>query len=296
MNETSSKDVEQSLIYVITGFKKEFGENLRKFRTSTGMTQTTASNLFQVTLAAYSQWETGKISPRPTKVEEICKALNIDPADLINVNPVSSEAIYDRRVPILSLDFFKAKTFGSAFREFHNQDISCSEKVKADEYGKYDYAVRVTNTDMVSDRVSLPNGGIALCSWKDLMGKEPLEQMQVADGTLALVSIVYNTVVFREVHFDGKFLTLKCWNKDQEENRFPLSNIKDYQYELFEEIYKYTNNIFYIIEFRAHDEVYLVHANKIKEFRDNNARKSIPYKDFKKLGVLMEDLDVLKYI
>lgn len=222
MNETSSKDVEQSLIYVITGFKKEFGENLRKFRTSTGMTQTTASNLFQVTLAAYSQWETGKISPRPTKVEEICKALNIDPADLINVNPVSSEAIYDRRVPILSLDFFKAKTFGSAFSEFHNQDISCSEKVKADEYGKYDYAVRVTNTEMVSDRVSLPNGGVALCSWKDLMGKEPLEQMQVADGSLALVSIVYNTVVFREVHFDGKFLTLKCWNKDQEEKRFPV--------------------------------------------------------------------------
>lgn len=222
LNETSSKDVEQSLIYVITGFKKEFGENLRKFRTSTGMTQTTASNLFQVTLAAYSQWETGKISPRPTKIEEICKALNIDPADLINVNPVSSEAIYDRRVPILPLDFFKAKTFGSAFSEFQNQDISCSEKVKADEYGKYDFAVRVTNTDMTSDRVSLPNGGIALCSWKDLMGKEPLEQMQVADGSLALVSIVYNTVVFREVHFDGKFLTLKCWNKDQEEKRFPV--------------------------------------------------------------------------
>lgn len=222
LNETSSKDVEQSLIYVITGFKKEFGENLRKFRTSTGMTQTTASNLFQVTLAAYSQWETGKISPRPTKVEEICKALNIDPADLINVNPVSSEAIYDRRVPILSLDFFKAKTFGSAFSEFKKLDLNSLEKVKSDEFGKYDYAVRVTNTDMVSDRVSLPNGGIALCSWKDLMGKEPLEQMQVADGSLALVSIVYNTVVFREVHFDGKFLTLKCWNKDQEEKRFPV--------------------------------------------------------------------------
>lgn len=222
MNETSSKDVEQSLIYVITGFKKEFGENLRKFRTSTGMTQTTASNLFQVTLAAYSQWETGKISPRPTKIEEICKALNIDPADLINVNPVSSEAIYDRRVPILSLDFFKAKTFGSAFSDFKKLDLNSLENVKSDEYGKYDYAVRVTNTDMVSDRVSLPNGGIALCSWKDLMGKEPLEQMQVADGSLALVSIVYNTVVFREVHFDGKFLTLKCWNKDQEEKRFPV--------------------------------------------------------------------------
>ena len=54
--------------------------------------------------------------------------------------------------------------------------------------------------------------------------------------------------------------------------------------------------IFYIIEFRAHNEVYLVHANKIKEFRDNNTRKSIPYKDFKELGILREDLDVLKYI
>ena len=219
---SSPKNVELSLLNVVTGFKKEFGENLRKFRTSTGMTQTTASNLFQVTLAAYSQWETGKISPRPTKVEEICKALNIDPADLINVNPVSSEAIYDRRVPILSLDFFKAKTFGSAFSEFKKLDLNSLENVKSDEFGKYDYAVRVTNTDMVSDRVSLPNGGIALCSWKDLMGKEPLEQMQVADGSLALVSIVYNTVVFREVHFDGKFLTLKCWNKDQEEKRFPV--------------------------------------------------------------------------
>lgn len=219
---SSPKNVELSLLNVVTGFKKEFGENLRKIRATTDMTQVTAADFFGVTLSAYNQWETGKASPRPTKLEEICVSLKVDPADLINVNPVSSEAIYDRRVPILSLDFFKAKTFGSAFSEFHNQDISCSEKVKADEYGKYDYAVRVTNTDMVSDRVSLPNGGIALCSWKDLMGKEPLEQMQVADGTLALVSIVYNTVVFREVHFDGKFLTLKCWNKDQEENRFPL--------------------------------------------------------------------------
>jgi recombination protein U len=77
---------------------------------------------------------------------------------------------------------------------------------------------------------------------------------------------------------------------------FALSNIKDYQFDLFDEIYHYTDNIFYIIELRHHNEVYLVHANKIKEFRENNARKSIPYSEFKNIGILMEDLDVLKYL
>ncbi|WP_312286716.1 Holliday junction resolvase RecU [Terrisporobacter sp.] len=77
---------------------------------------------------------------------------------------------------------------------------------------------------------------------------------------------------------------------------FPLSNIKDYQFELFDEIYNYTDNIFYIIELRHHNEVYLVHANEVKKFKENNDRKSIPYDEFKNIGILMNDLDVLKYI
>lgn len=81
-----------------------------------------------------------------------------------------------------------------------------------------------------------------------------------------------------------------------EKTSFPLSNIKDYQYELVDEIYNYVNNIFFIIEFREYKEVYLVHADKIKEFKENNKRKSIPYKDFKEIGILIEDLDILKYI
>lgn len=77
---------------------------------------------------------------------------------------------------------------------------------------------------------------------------------------------------------------------------FPLSNVKEYQFELFDEIYNYTDNIFYIIELRHHNEIYLVHANKVKEFKENNDRKSIPYEEFKNIGTLMDDLDVLKYI
>lgn len=77
---------------------------------------------------------------------------------------------------------------------------------------------------------------------------------------------------------------------------FPLSNIKDYQYDLIDEIQNYANNVFFVIEFRELNEVYLVHGQAIKEFKENNERKSIPYKEFKNIGILMEDLDVLKYI
>lgn len=77
---------------------------------------------------------------------------------------------------------------------------------------------------------------------------------------------------------------------------FPLSNIREYQFELFDMLEQYTDNLFYIIELREHNEVYLVHAKRIKEFKENNTRKSIPYSEFKNLGMLMEDLDILKYI
>lgn len=77
---------------------------------------------------------------------------------------------------------------------------------------------------------------------------------------------------------------------------FPLSNIKDYQYDLIDEIQNYANNVFFIIEFREFNEVYLVSGLAIREFKENNLRKSIPYKEFKNIGILMNDLDVLKYI
>lgn len=81
-----------------------------------------------------------------------------------------------------------------------------------------------------------------------------------------------------------------------EATRFPLSNIKAYQFELFDMLEQYTDNLFYIIEMREYNEVYLIHAKTIKEFKENNTRKSIPYESLKDMGILMDDLDVLKYL
>ena len=79
---------------------------------------------------------------------------------------------------------------------------------------------------------------------------------------------------------------------------FPLSNIKDYQYDLVEELYKYIDNVFYIIEVRLDktSEVYLISAAKVKEFKETSERKSIPYDTLKEIGTLVEDLDILKYL
>lgn len=77
---------------------------------------------------------------------------------------------------------------------------------------------------------------------------------------------------------------------------FPLKNIKPNQYELIKEINYYVDCVFFIIEFRELNETYLVSGNAILDFKENNTRKSIPHDRFKEIGVLMEDLDVLKYI
>jgi recombination protein U len=79
---------------------------------------------------------------------------------------------------------------------------------------------------------------------------------------------------------------------------FPLSNIQDYQYDLADELLHYVNSVFYIIEFRELNEIYLVHTNKIKNFILTNNRKSIPISWFKnnENATLLTDLDILKYL
>lgn len=94
---------------------------------------------------------------------------------------------------------------------------------------------------------------------------------------------------------DGKVIVFEA-KTTANKTSFPLSNIKDYQFDLIDEINYYVDCVFFIIEFREYNEIYLVKGDTIKEFKENNTRKSIPHKDFKDLGILMNDLDVLKYI
>ena len=96
---------------------------------------------------------------------------------------------------------------------------------------------------------------------------------------------------------DGRGIVFEA-KTTKNKTSFPLSNIQDYQYKLADELLGYVQSVFYIVEFRELNEIYLVHSNKIKEFIKGNERKSIPISWFKNKenATLMEDLDILKYL
>lgn len=96
---------------------------------------------------------------------------------------------------------------------------------------------------------------------------------------------------------DGKGIVFEA-KTTKNKTSFPLSNIQEYQYQLADELLRYVQSVFYIVEFRELNEIYLVHSKKIKEFINNNERKSIPIDWFRKNenAILMEDLDILKYL
>lgn len=97
--------------------------------------------------------------------------------------------------------------------------------------------------------------------------------------------------------YKGKSVSIEtktCANKTS----FPLSNIKDTQFEYFLDYELMGGLGYYIIEFREHKEIYLVKSMQIETFRNSNERKSIPYQWFKDNGVLLdyERINFIDYI
>ena len=93
----------------------------------------------------------------------------------------------------------------------------------------------------------------------------------------------------RCISFEAKSTTNKT--------SFPLSQIKDYQFELHKEIRKYTKEVFYIIRFKELGRYFLVTSDEIDKFIQENDRKSIPIGMFGvNIGKEMYDLDILKYL
>ena len=93
----------------------------------------------------------------------------------------------------------------------------------------------------------------------------------------------------RCISFEAKSTTNKT--------SFPLSQIKDYQFELHKEIRKYTKEVFYIIRFKELGRYFLVTSDEIDKFIQENDRKSIPIGMFGvTIGKEMYDLDILKYL
>ena len=78
---------------------------------------------------------------------------------------------------------------------------------------------------------------------------------------------------------------------------FPLSMIKEHQFNLCNEIRRYTDICYYLIYFKELKKTYLVHSEDVEMFRQSETRKSLPIKWLDEHGVTLDDnLDFLKYI
>ncbi|HFD2033412.1 TPA: Holliday junction resolvase RecU [Clostridium perfringens] len=91
----------------------------------------------------------------------------------------------------------------------------------------------------------------------------------------------------------GEAIAIEVKNTNNKTS-FPLSNIKNHQFIFLAEWNKYTPHSYYIIRFKVHNEIYLVHSSKIQEYKDLNTRKSIPYNWFKENANLLDGCDFLK--
>lgn len=68
---------------MIEEVKKEFGENLKKYRKKAGYTQKDIGEKLEMTLSAVSRWEKGQSLPEFPALYDLCKLLDIEINDLL---------------------------------------------------------------------------------------------------------------------------------------------------------------------------------------------------------------------
>ena len=87
--------------------------------------------------------------------------------------------------------------------------------------------------------------------------------------------------------YKGRYIDFEAKNT-KSKTSFPLSNIEPHQILHLKKVIAQDGIAFFIIQFQALNEVYLLDASFVIEFYEHGERKSIPYDVFKKDGILIE--------
>ena len=90
----------------MSGIRESFGQNLKIIRKSKNYTQEKLAEKINIDIRQYSRIETGKGFPSLTTLENICDALNINPACLFEMN--DDKSIYNKKSPEYEI-FIKIK-------------------------------------------------------------------------------------------------------------------------------------------------------------------------------------------
>ena len=107
--------------------------------------------------------------------------------------------------------------------------------------------------------------------WKVIRkGSEIITAYPAKKSTVDYIGLYYN----RPIAFDAK--------STKEKTSFPLKNIEAHQREFLSRWRQLQGKAFYLINFKYHNEIFILYQRQLEEFEAQNDRKSIPYAYFEK--------------
>ncbi len=87
--------------------------------------------------------------------------------------------------------------------------------------------------------------------------------------------------------YKGRYIDFEAKNT-KSKSSFPLSNISHHQVDHLKRVIRHGGIAFFIIEFEAYNEIYLLDAKHVIDFINELKRKSIPYNEIKEHGYLIK--------
>ena len=87
--------------------------------------------------------------------------------------------------------------------------------------------------------------------------------------------------------YQGRYIDFEAKNT-KNKTSFPLANISSHQIEHLKSVIHHGGIAFFIVQFEAHKETYLLDAIYVINFYEKNERKSIPYQTVKEKGCLIK--------
>ena len=164
-----------------------------------------------------------------------------------------------------------------------------ASKVRGHKKDKVDLSISASNRGMdLENDINLSNEyyrnkGIALIYKRPT----PINIVKVDYSHGARITDAYfekqSTTDYNGV-YKGKYIDFEAKNT-KSKTSFPLSNIEPHQIEHLKMVLKQGGIAFFIIQFQAHNQVFLLDAQYVIDFYENGNRKSIPYDVFLQNGI-----------
>ena len=223
---------------------KSFGDKLKQARLEYGGAQSGMANFLNVRQATFSDWENGKNLPRIHYLKELLAVYNIDPSDLIDVNPL--KIVNDSFIPLVDSSLFLSKRYEDFEHDlergtnFHKIPVSISENLS--------FALCMPDSSMFGGDKPIYDNSVLLCSTKGLKGKSSDELFLFCDNKICVVNICGEEPLIRLLKYDDNVLSLIALNEKWTSYSFPdekeyLKNLDDVKCCIYKEHETYSNSV-----------------------------------------------------